>query len=93
MGIGMPFEQFLIMMTTIIGSVVVLRGPIGRAFAARIEGRRALEPAEVRELFDLRARVAALEEGQSQLAEVQERLDFAERLLAQQTRSTELPGS
>jgi hypothetical protein len=92
MGVGMPFEQFVIMLATIIGSVVVLRGPIGRALASRIEGRRALEPAEMQELFDLRARVASLEEGQSQLTEVQERLDFAERLLAQQ-RSPELPGS
>ena len=80
---GMPPEQFLITMAGIIGAVIVRRGPIGRALAARIEGRRPPDHEIVLELEELRARVAALEEGQPLLAELRERLDFAERLLAQ----------
>lgn len=81
---GMPVEQFLITVAGIVGTVVALRGPIGRAIAARIEGRRPPDDETALELDDLRARVTTLEEGQSQLTEVQERLDFAERLLAQE---------
>jgi hypothetical protein len=81
---GMPLEQFLITVAGIVGTVVALRGPIGRAIAARIEGRRPPDDETALELDDLRSRVATLEEGQSQLTEVQERLDFAERLLAQE---------
>jgi hypothetical protein len=84
MEVGMPLEQFLITMAGIIGAVVALRGPIGRALAARIEGRRAPDHETLLELEDLRARVVALEEGQSQLAELQERLEFAERLLSRE---------
>jgi hypothetical protein len=90
---GMPLEEFLITMAGIIGAVIVLRGPIGRALAARIEGRRPPDHETVLELEELRTRVAALEEGEPLLAELRERLDFAERLLAQeQQRRHELPG-
>jgi hypothetical protein len=88
---GMPLEQFLITMAGIIGAVIVLRGPIGRALAARIEGRRPPDHETVLELEELRARVAALEEGQPLLAELRERLDFAERLLTKQ-QNERLPG-
>jgi hypothetical protein len=84
MEVGMPLEQFLITLAGIIGTVVLLRGPIGRALAARIEGRRPPDDETLLELEDLRARVAALEHGQSQITEVQERLEFAERLLARE---------
>jgi hypothetical protein len=80
MEVGMPLEQFLITMAGIIGAVITLRGPLGRALAARIEGRRAPDHETQLELEDLRARVAALEEGHAQLAELQDRVEFAERL-------------
>ncbi|HEX3234585.1 MAG TPA: hypothetical protein VHR41_10345 [Gemmatimonadales bacterium] len=91
MNAGMPFEQFLITLSAIIGTIVVLRGPIGRALAARIEGQRPLAPAEAQELEELRTRVLSLEEARGQLAELQERQDFTERLLARQARAPELP--
>ena len=88
----MPLEPFLISIAGIIGAVMTLRGPIGRALAARIEGRRPPDQDTLVELEELRARVLALEEGQTQLVELQERLEFAERLLAQaQQRRPELP--
>lgn len=56
--------------------------PLMRAIARRIEGRSPAEVAGRHELEELRDRVAALEQQQSQLHELEERLDFAERLLA-----------
>lgn len=67
------------------GATIVLRGALGRALADRIAGRT-VRPAEVApetlaELDDLRTRVGELEE----------RLDFSERLLAQQRDRTGAP--
>jgi hypothetical protein len=70
-----------------IAAIFVLRGPLGRAIGERIAGRR--EAGEDREIQDLKAEVGELRQ---QLFEVQERLDFAERLLARQDeRSAALP--
>ncbi|HEX3927484.1 MAG TPA: hypothetical protein VHW65_05765 [Gemmatimonadales bacterium] len=62
------------------GGSWALRGPIGQAIATRLGGRAQSEPAELPqelygELDELRARVAELEE----------RVDFSERLLARPT--------
>ena len=70
-----------------VGTVIVLRGPVGKALGQWITGwshteQRWIEakaaPAEVAELR------AEVDELRHQLAEVQERLDFTERLLAKQ---------
>jgi hypothetical protein len=69
-----------------IGAVAILRGPIGKALADRLAGRvppqlAAGDGEEVRaEVDELRYRVAELEE----------RLDFAERVLAQRREPGEL---
>jgi hypothetical protein len=64
--------------------VKVFRGPIGAALAERIRGGAApvVDPALGAEVDHLRGR----------LAEVEERLDFAERLLAQAREADQLPG-
>lgn len=67
-----------VMLTLVIGTTIVLRGPVGKALARRLEGESgqvAGPPGEelLLELDDLRARVLELEE----------RVDFSERLLAQ----------
>ena len=64
-------------------AIFVLRGPFGKALAERI-GRRGPDDRDVQEL---RREVEAL---RRQLSEVQERLDFAERLLAR-PRAESLP--
>ena len=69
-----------------LAAIFILRGPLGRAVAERIAGRR--DPAD-REVQDLKSDVEDL---RHQLSEVQERLDFAERLLARQDeRAAALP--
>ena len=64
--------------------VKLFTGPIGAAIAERIRGgaRPADDPALASEVDHLRGR----------LAEVEERLDFAERLLAQAREADQLPG-
>jgi hypothetical protein len=64
--------------------------PLFRAIGRRIEGRVA-DPALQHEVEDLRERVRDLEAGQSRYAELEERLDFAERLLAQRREADQLP--
>jgi hypothetical protein len=61
--------------------------PIGKALAARILGRRTLGPEGgdmKEELGQLRAELEELREVRTEISELAERLDFAERLLAQQ---------
>lgn len=68
----------------VIGATIVLRGPFGDAIAKRISGASPSElpPEQVlNELDELRGRIAELEE----------RADFSERLLAKQ-REMEPPG-
>ena len=69
-----------------VAAIFVLRGPFGRALAERISGHGAHDD---RELEEVRGEVAAL---RNELAEVQERLDFAERLLARQDERAVLKG-
>jgi cell division protein FtsB len=70
---------FMALMMMLLGGFVAL-GPIGRALAERLRGKgreRALESGEVEVL---REEVASLRQ---EVAELAERQDFAERLLAQ----------
>ena len=73
--------------STIIGAIaaaVVLRGPVGQALGRRIQNTEVSElpPEQVlNELDELRSRISELEE----------RTDFAERLLARQREGDQLP--
>ena len=63
------------------GAVGIAFSPIGRAIARRMGGRDdAASDAALAEVDALREDVAALK---TEVGDVQERLDFAERLLAQ----------
>ncbi len=67
-------EDFFIP-TMIVGGVVtaiVLRGPVGRALARRIEGDGIVPPDVLGEVDEMRQRMLELEE----------RVDFAERMMA-----------
>jgi hypothetical protein len=65
-------------------AIFILRGPFGRALAARISGRARADDGEVEELR------GAVEDLRRQLGDVQERLDFAERLLTRQQEAERL---
>jgi hypothetical protein len=71
--------------------VALLTGPVGHAIARRIAGKRAepgpgttgLSTGEMaaERIAEVEARLAELESRQDRLLELEERLDFAERLL------------
>jgi hypothetical protein len=66
----------------VMSTAVILLWPLIRAYARRLEGRGASTELQA-EVESLRGRVQQLEEGHGRLAELEERLDFAERVLAQ----------
>lgn len=69
------------------GATIVLRGPLGKALADRLAGRTSRDDGEVERLR------ADMDDLRGQLAEMQERLDFAERLLLQQREPGRLRGA
>lgn len=72
---------------------VILR-PLMKALGRRIEGRSETDPAVKAELDQLRQRLEELEATQHRMLELEERVDFAERLLTAQRRESErLPGA
>jgi hypothetical protein len=75
----------------VIGATVILRGPLGAALASRLSGTT-VSAALADEVEELRQRLSEVESGAERLADVEERLDFAERLLAQRNDAI-LPGS
>lgn len=68
----------------------VLRGPVGRAWARKID-QSGTGSAAAEELDELHARLAELEAGQARIAELEERVDFAERLLTSPREDQRLP--
>jgi hypothetical protein len=65
---------------TLLGMVIV---PVARAYARRLDASaKGSQPSA--EFADLEARVRDLESREGRVAELEERLDFTERMLAQQ---------
>lgn len=82
LGIGFALP---VMILLIVAATVVLRGPLGRAIARRLESgpTGGTDPMLVDEVVELRGRMLELEE----------RLDFAERLLAQTREMQRIDGA
>jgi len=72
-------------------ATAVLRGPLGKALARRLEGPAALPDTSAQQLEDLQVRLADLEVQVGRMHELEERLDFTERLLARQADPGRLP--
>lgn len=89
-GINESLLIALVMITVLIGAVYIL-GPIARAFARRIEGR-SIGVAMQDELHSLQERVSDVDTLRERLMELEERVDFTERLLAQPGRDKLLAG-
>src|SRR5687768_16517575 len=78
----LPPPIFVLVVLAMISGAVIVLWPLVRAISRRIEGRTE-DPELRREIEDLRMRVREIEGEQARFAELEERLDFAERLLAQ----------
>lgn len=85
-----PQALTLISLGIVVG-VVIIFYPLMRALARRLEGKAAADPALMAEVESLRQRVADLEQLPHHVAELEERLDFAERLLGQQREMPRIP--
>jgi len=79
----------LISIAAVVGMAFVLY-PIARAIARRLEGRGGNQELQ-QQVEELRDRVRDLEVSHHRLAELEERLDFTERLLAQRRDVEQLP--
>jgi hypothetical protein len=78
-----PAEAFAMMILFLSGAtMIILRGPLGKALAERISGKGSA--AEAGTVEEIRRLQRELDEMKHRLDEAEERLDFTERLLAQQ---------
>ena len=87
---SLPPGVFMLVCFAFVGGFVAVFWPLMRAIARRIEGKGRTDPALLEELDHLRARMADLEAMQMRMGELEERVDFTERLLAQKSESREL---
>ena len=87
---SLPPGVFLLVALAVVGGFVAVFWPLMRAIARRIEGKASTDPALLDEIDHLRGRVSDLEAMQTRMAELEERVDFAERLLAQKSDLREL---
>jgi Tfp pilus assembly protein PilO len=85
-----PKMVLMIVLAALTAAVIIL-WPIMRAFGRRMEQKGGVDPALKGEVEHLHQRLAELEPMQARVAELEERLDFAERLLAQGKDAERLP--
>ncbi len=86
---GGPPIILLIVIAALTATVIIL-WPIMRAFGRRLEGRGATDPALKADIDHLHARLADVDTLQSRVLELEERVDFTERLLAQSQQPSRL---
>ena len=79
---GPPGGVLLIVIAALTAAVIIL-WPLMRAFARRVEGKGGTDPALRSELEQMQQRLAEVDTLQHRVAELEERVDFTERLLAQ----------
>lgn len=87
--VGLSDPAAVIMVLAILSTALLILWPLARALARRLEGGGSKDL--LLELDGLRGRVQQLEEGQARMGELEERLDFAERMLAQSKEPDRLP--
>jgi len=76
-----PISMFLT-----IGAVVIFRGPLGKAIGERIAGRQhGIDPGETHALR------SEIEDMRYRMIELEERVDFTERMLAKHKDADQLP--
>jgi cytochrome c-type biogenesis protein CcmH/NrfG len=79
----------LLVLVTVVAAAVLLR-PVMRAWARRLSGE-AGDVENSRDVAELRERVSELEGVAGRVSELEERVDFAERMLAQRDEAAKLP--
>jgi hypothetical protein len=84
---------FTFVVTIAAAVTIILRGPVGRGLARAMEvgAGSGVSPERDARLAQLEQRVAELEAVHGRLAELEERMDFAERLLTRHEAVGRLP--
>jgi len=73
----------VIIVLAVVAGITLVLWPLARAIARRLEGKPARDPALQRELDQMQHRLAEVDALHTRVAELEERIDFTERLLAQ----------
>jgi Tfp pilus assembly protein PilO len=86
---GGPPLVLMIVIAALTATVIIL-WPIMRAFGRRLEGKGTGDPVLKAEVEQLQLRVSEMDSLHHRMAELEERVDFAERLLAQRPQQSSL---
>ena len=86
---GGPPIILLIVIAALTATVIIL-WPIMRAFGRRLEGKGNADPALKADIEHLHGRLGEVDSLQARVLELEERVDFTERLLAQAQQSARL---
>jgi hypothetical protein len=86
---GGPPVILLIVLAALTAAVIIL-WPLMRAFGRRLEGKGSPDPALKADIEDLHARFGEIDSLHARVLELEERVDFTERLLAQTQQSARL---
>lgn len=78
-----PPPVFAFIMIAALAAAVTILWPVARAFARRLEGKGSGDAALKAEVEQLHNRLGEVDLLHSRVAELEERVDFTERLLAQ----------
>lgn len=88
---GGPPAIVMIVFLTLLAATVIL-WPVMRALARRLDGKTATDPALQADVEQLQHRLAEVDVLQQRVAELEERIDFTERMLARAQAPAALPG-
>jgi hypothetical protein len=78
---GPPFILMIVLAG--LAAATLILGPFARALARRLEGKGSADPALKAEVEQLHTRLSEVDTLHHRVAELEERVDFTERLLAQ----------
>ena len=81
MSYGVPPSVLLIVIVSVVAATIIL-WPIVRAFARRLEGKGTGDAGLKAEVEHLHQRLGEVDALQARVGELEERLDFTERMLA-----------
>ena len=88
---GGPPAIVMIVFLGLLATTIIL-WPVMRALARRLEGKGATDPALHAEIEQLQQRLGEVDVLQQRVAELEERIDFTERMLARTQAPAVLPG-
>lgn len=86
-----PPQVVLLIASGVLAVALMVLYPLARALARRLEGGANIRALRA-EVEAMRQRLAEMEDGGARIADLEERLDFSERILAQVQRER-IPGS